>query len=286
MFSDRRYKKSFSNYSAGNYAVPTIIFINVIVFLLQQMTTTSAGGGYSYSSLTYAMALIPYSVVSNYEIWRIFTYMFLHGGFWHLLLNMWGVYLFGSMLEQYMGSRKFLLLYFVSGLFAGIFWMAFNWNSMAVCIGASGALFGILTGAALLFPNSMIMLLIPPIPLKLRTFAIIYALIETFSAVTGFDGQVAHLAHIGGLIGGYLVMRFMYSLEVYDIFKFLKIPAFRRVPRNLTNKAVKNWKMTGVSAARIDEILDKISKNGINSLTEEELSALKQARENMRSGSK
>lgn len=286
MFSDRKYKKSFSSYNAGNYAVPTIIFLNVIIFLLQQMTVSRAGGGYSYSSITYSMALIPYSVVTNYEIWRIFTYMFLHGGFWHLLLNMWGVYLFGSMLEQYMGSKKFLFLYFISGIFAGVFWVLFNWNSMAVCIGASGALFGILTGAALLFPNSMIMLLIPPIPLKLRTFAIIYALIETFSAVTGFDGQVAHLAHIGGLIGGYLVMRFMYPGQVYDIFKFLKLSAFHRAPKNFSAKAAKNWKMAGVPAARIDEILDKISKNGINSLTDEELSALKQARESMRSGGK
>lgn len=286
MFSERKYKRSFTNYSAGNYAVPTIIFINVIVFLLQQATVTRTGGGYSYSSITYSMALIPYSVATNYEVWRVFTYMFLHGGFWHLLLNMWGVYLFGSMLEQYMGSKKFILLYLISGLFAGIFWTAFNWNSMSVCVGASGALFGILVGAALLFPNSMIMLLIPPIPLKLRTFAIIYAMIETFSAVTGFDGQVAHLAHIGGLIGGYLVMRFMYPREVYDIFKFLKLPGMHGAPKNFSAKAAKNWKMSGVPAAKIDEILDKISKSGINSLTEEELSALKQARENMRSGGK
>lgn len=282
MFSDRNYNKRFSSYTAGNYAVPTIIFVNVVFFLLQQLNVTRVGA-YSYSSITYSLALIPYSVSSNYEIWRVFTYMFLHGGFWHLLLNMWGVYLFGSMLEQYMGSKKFLLLYLISGLFAGIFWMAFNWNSMVVCIGASGALFGILTGAALLFPNSMIMLLIPPIPLKLRTFAIIYALIETFSAVSGFDGQVAHLAHIGGLVGGYLVMRIMYPGEVYDIFKFLKISNIRRQPKNFSGKASKSWKITGVSPSKIDEILDKISRNGINSLTEEEITALKQARDNIRS---
>ncbi len=286
MFSERKYKRSFSNYSAGNYAVPAIILVNVIIFLLQQMTMTRTVGGYSYSSLTYSMALIPYSVTTNYEIWRVFTYMFLHGGFWHLLLNMWGIYLFGSMLEQYMGSKKFLLLYFISGLSGGVFWLAFNWSSMAVCIGASGALFGVLVGAALLFPNSMIMLLIPPIPLKLRTFAIIYALIETFSAVTGIDGQIAHLAHIGGLIGGYLVMRFMYPANVYDIFKFLKIPALHKAPKNFSPKAAKKWKMAGISTTKIDDILDKISKNGINSLTEDELSTLKQARENMRSGGK
>jgi len=283
MFSDRRYNRKFSNYRAGNYAVPTIILINVIVFILQQITTTKGSYGFSYSSVTYSFALIPEVVVKNYEIWRLFTYMFLHGGFWHIALNMWGVYLFGSMLEQYMGSKKFIMLYLVSGVFAGIFWMLFNLGAMSVCIGASGALFGVLIGAAMLFPNSMIMLLIPPIPLKLRTFAIIYALIETFSAISGFDGQVAHLAHIGGLIAGYIIMRIMYPKEVFDIFKFIKFPSIKGVQKNTSVKAPKGWKMTSASATSVDEILDKISKNGVNSLTEEEVTVLKQAREKMRS---
>lgn len=281
MFSDRNYNNKWTNSSsAGNYAVPSVILINVLFFLLQQISATNSEN-YSYSSITYYFALIPYSI-KQFEAWRLFTYMFLHGGFFHLLINMWGVYLFGSMLEQYMGSRKFLLLYFASGLFAGIFWTLFNWNSPAVCIGASGALFGVMVAAAMLFPDMMIMLLIPPIPLKLKTFAIIYALIETFSAFLGFEANVAHLAHIGGLIAGYVLIRFLYPNQTYDILKPLKMKLHIRLGKGFSEKASKSWTVTNTSGKKLDEILDKISMSGINSLTEEEIAILRRARENIR----
>lgn len=281
MLSDRNYNNKRTNgWNVGNYAVPFIILINVLFFLLQQITTTSIEG-YSYSFFTYYLALIPH-YVKQFELWRLFTYMFLHGGFFHLLINMWGVYLFGSMLEQYMGSKKFLLLYFVSGLFAGMFWILFNWDSLAICVGASGALFGVMVAAAMLFPDLMIMLLIPPVPLKLKTFAIIYALIETFSAFLGLEANVAHLAHIGGLIAGYVLMRFLYPRETYDILKPLKMKLHIRSSKGFSKKASKSWTIKDTSTKSLDEILDKISKTGINSLTEEEIAILKQKRENMR----
>lgn len=280
MFSNRNYSDKWSR-NAGNYAVPSIIFLNIFFFLLQQTSTISVNDQYSYSSITYYLALIPYSI-KHFEAWRLVSYMFLHGGFFHLLVNMWGVYLFGSMLELYMGSRKFLLLYFASGVFAGLFWTLFNWNSPAVCVGASGALFGVMVAAAMLFPNLMIMLLIPPIPLKLKTFAIIYALIETFSAFLGFEANVAHLAHIGGLIAGYVLMRFLYPSQTYDIFKPLKAKLNMRSRKRVSQKTSKDWTLINPSGKKLDEILDKISRSGINSLTEEEIAVLKQARENMR----
>ncbi len=281
MFSDRNYKsKSATRWSAGNYAVPSIILINTLFFLIQQISVTSPAS-YSYSSITYYFALIPY-FIKQFEAWRLFTYMFLHGGFFHLLVNMWGVYIFGSMLEQSMGSKNFLLLYFASGLFAGIFWTLFNWNSPAVCVGASGALFGVMVAAAMLFPNMMIMLLIPPIPLKLKTFAIIYALIETFSAFLGFEANVAHLAHIGGLIAGYVVIRFLYPNKTYDILKPLKTKLHIRQGKGFSEKASKSWTVTTSPRKKLDEILDKISRSGINSLTEEEIAILKRTRESIR----
>ena len=281
MFSKRNYNNGRVNaWSVGNYAVPSIILINVLVFLIQQVTVTNVEG-YSYSSVTYSLALIPY-YIKQFEVWRIFTYMFLHGSFFHLLINMWGVYLFGSMLEQYIGSRKFLLLYLVSGLFGGIFWVLLSWSSSAICVGASGALFGVMVAAAMLFPDVMIMLLIPPIPLKFKTFAIIYVLIETFSAFLGLETDVAHFAHIGGLIAGYILVRFLYPYQTYDILKLLKTKLYIRQGKGFSTKASKSWTITDISGKRLDEILDKISKSGVNSLTEEEIAILKQTRENMR----
>ena len=140
-----------------------------------------------------------------------------------------------------------------------------------------------MVAAAMLFPDMMIMLLIPPIPLKLKTFAIIYALIETFSAFLGFEANVAHLAHIGGLIAGYVVIRFLYPNQTYDILKPLKAKFHIRPGKSFSEKASKRWTVTNTSGKKLDEILDKISMSGINSLTNDEIAILKQARENIRS---
>jgi len=139
-----------------------------------------------------------------------------------------------------------------------------------------------MVAAAMMYPNAMIMLLIPPIPLKLKTFVIIYALIESFSSITGSQGQVAHLVHLGGLIGGYFYMRFAYPKETYNVFKFLKLHS--KNSSNVANSkaASKSWKFVNPSANNLDSILDKISQSGINSLTDKELDILRKAREKMR----
>ncbi|HJO94145.1 MAG TPA: rhomboid family intramembrane serine protease [Victivallales bacterium] len=282
MFSDRNYN-SYRYKQTSNYAVPSIILLCIIVFIIQEVTTRRIGGIYSYSPVTTVLALNP-AAIKEFQVWRLVTYMFVHGGFWHLALNMWGVYLFGSMLERHMGSLNFLKLYFISGIAGAVFWLLFNWNVYALCIGASGALFGVMVGAAMLFPNAMLMLLIPPIPLKLKTFVLIYALIETFFGITGGEGQIAHLAHLGGLIGGYFVIRYMFPRETINVFKYLtRHTKGKSSGVNYSRKASKKWSFTGKPSHNLDEILDKISKTGINSLTAGELEALKAARDKMKS---
>ena len=278
MFSDRNYK----NQTTGHWAVPSLILVCVLVFLLQNLTTQHTGY-FVYDPITSNFALSAYGI-RNLQLWRLVTYMFLHGGFWHLALNMWGLYLFGSLLERRMGSVNFLKLFFLSGIVGALLWLAFNWSSPIPCIGASGALFGVMVAAAMMYPNVMIMLLIPPIPLKLKTFVIIYALIESFSSITGFQGQIAHLVHLGGLVGGYFYMRFTYPKETYNVFKLLKFSSKKSpsASRSHSSVAAKNWKFTNSSAINLNTILDKISKTGINSLTDKELHALKKARDEMR----
>jgi membrane associated rhomboid family serine protease len=287
MFSDRNYN-SYRYKQTSNYAVPSIILLCIVVYILQEVTTrrVGLGGMYSYSPVTYALALNP-AAIKEFQIWRLFTYMFVHGGFWHLALNMWGVYLFGSMIERHIGSLNFLKLYFVSGLAGAVFWLLFNWHIYAFCIGASGAVFGVLVAAAMLFPNAMLMLLIPPIPLKLKTFVLIYALIEVFFGLSGEQGQIAHLAHLGGLIGGYFFMRYLFPRETINIFKYLTKHAKRRSNgANASRQASKKWTFTGKSSHNLDEILDKISRTGINSLTQEELEVLRVARDKMKNSRK
>ena len=279
MFSERNYNNRYGS-KTSYWAVPSLILACVLVFLLQN-TMTRHMGYYIYDPITSNLALSAYGIRS-FQLWRLVTYMFVHGGFWHLALNMWGLYLFGSMLERRMGSANFLKLYFISGIAGALLWLGFNWNSPIPCVGASGALFGVMVAAAMMYPNAMIMLLIPPIPLKLKTFVIIYALIESFSSMTGVDGQVAHLVHLGGLVGGYFYMRFAYPKETYNVFKFLKLHSKKSANATHSRAASQKWKFVNSSATSLDAVLDKISHSGINSLTEKELEILRKAREKMR----
>ena len=155
--------------------------------------------------------------------------MFMHGGFWHLFFNMYTLFIFGSVLERVWGTKKFLIFYFVTGLGAalvhtGVEWLQMQyWMGAAAegdmaalgsiqalkvtpTVGASGAIYGLLMGYAMLYPDSVLTLIFPPISLKAKWFVLIFAAIELLTGVTGTGGGIAHFAHLGGLIFGFLLM--------------------------------------------------------------------------------
>ena len=140
--------------------------------------------------------------------WQLVTYMFMHGGFGHLFFNMYTLYIFGSVLERVWGTKKFLLFYFVTGIGAALVHILVQYltGSFALTVGASGAIYGILMGYAMLYPDSVLTLLFPPISLKAKWFVLIFAGIELLLGVTGTQAGVAHFAHLGGLIFGLLLM--------------------------------------------------------------------------------
>jgi membrane associated rhomboid family serine protease len=142
--------------------------------------------------------------------WQIVTYGFLHGGFNHLLFNMLGLWMFGAELERLWGAKRFLQFFMASVVAAAGF-------QLIVCalmgasfptVGASGGLFGLLLGFAMMFPNRTIVPLIPPIPMKAKTFVAIYGGLELLFGVTGTMAGVAHFAHLGGIAGGWLMIRY------------------------------------------------------------------------------
>ncbi len=280
MFSERKYKQYQNQQHSNFYGVPAIIAITIFVYILQNVVATN-NGFFSYSPITYSLALNPYAFKSG-QVWRIVTYMFLHAGIIHIAFNMYGVYLFGRILERHIGSVKFLQLYFISGIVGGVIWMLCNFNTNAICIGASGALFGVMVAVAMLYPNAQIQMIIPPIPLKMKTFVLVYAIVEVLLGTSGMEGNIAHFAHIGGLVGGYFFIRFLYP-ETFDIFVFIGLRK-KRDPalKSYSQKAAKKWTFTSASTNSVDQILDKISKSGINSLSENELEILRQAREKMK----
>ena len=140
--------------------------------------------------------------------WQLVTYMFMHGGFGHLFFNMYTLYIFGSVLELVWGTKKFLLFYFVTGIGAALVHILVQYltGSFALTVGASGAIYGILMGYAMLYPDSIMTLIFPPISLKAKWFVLIFAGIELLLGITGTQAGVAHFAHLGGLIFGLLLM--------------------------------------------------------------------------------
>ena len=216
---------SYYSYQRGGFMsnVPTAIK-NIIIINILVMVMTSLNGDFMYEKFALFYPTSPF-----FHWWQPVTHMFMHGGFWHLLFNMYTLYIFGTVLERVWSTMKFLIFYFVTGLGAaaihtGVEWIQMQgWlqaaaeGSMAAqssihalkmtpTVGASGAIYGVLMGYAMLYPDSILTLLFPPISLKAKWFVLIFAGIELLTGVTGTGGGIAHFAHLGGLIFGFLLI--------------------------------------------------------------------------------
>ncbi|MFZ5527643.1 MAG: rhomboid family intramembrane serine protease [Pseudomonadota bacterium] len=177
-----------------------IILLNVALYCID----FSMGG-----ALAQWMALWPLG--SQFFLpWQIVTYAFMHGSATHLLLNMLGLWMFSGELERLWGPRRYLQFY-AAGVLAGaafqlIMSMVFGWGNPMV--GASGALVGFLLAYGMTFPDRTIVLLIPPMPIKAKYLVLVFGAFELFTGVTGTVSGVAHFAHLGGLVGGWLMLRY------------------------------------------------------------------------------
>lgn len=151
--------------------------------------------------------------------WQLVTYMFMHGNFAHLFFNMYTLYVFGTVLERVWGTRKFLLYYFVTGIGAALVHIGVQWltGDFALTVGASGAIYGILMGYAMLYPDSTLMLLLPPVSVKAKWLVLIFAGVELLLGVTGTQAGVAHFAHLGGLVFGlFLILYWKKTHRLYS----------------------------------------------------------------------
>lgn len=151
--------------------------------------------------------------------WQLVTYMFMHGNFAHLFFNMYTLYVFGTVLERVWGTRKFMLYYFVTGIGAALVHIGVQWltGDFALTVGASGAIYGILMGYAMLYPDSTLMLLLPPVSVKAKWLVLIFAGIELLLGVTGTQAGVAHFAHLGGLVFGlFLILYWKKTHRLYS----------------------------------------------------------------------
>ena len=246
-----------------------------------------------------------YIGASDFRPYQFITYMFMHGNFAHLFFNMFALWMFGNSIENVWGPKRFLIFYFVCGIGAGLtqelvqyiqlsdiveHYQYVNlgnrsipvddYLNMLTTVGASGAVYGILLAFGMMWPNSRIYIYFA-IPIKAKWFVIIYGLIELFSGFSSVD-NVAHFAHVGGMLFGFLLIMY-WRYQMGDWRPKFKMK-FKKDDNNENGRPMSDWDYNQKRAdddKRTDEILDKISKGGYDSLTKEEKEFLfKQSKKN------
>ncbi len=251
-------------------AVKYLIIVNIAVFLLQNIFS---------GALEPYFGLVPHRLIYSFAIWQLFTYMFLHGGIFHLLINMLVLWMFGAEIERHWGSKEFLKYYFICGIGAGLIQVIFNaWifpvNGMIPVVGASGAIYGLLLAFALMFPNREIFLLlffVLPVRIQAKYLVMIFAGISLFSGIFGSNNNVAHFAHLGGMLVGFIYLKLDWRLNALS--EWIER---RRASRELVRQARRRQEEMHLRE-HVDAILDKINEVGYENLTEEEKEVLRRA---------
>jgi membrane associated rhomboid family serine protease len=237
-----------NGFGRGFAALPPVVKNLILINVLLLVATITAKSVFSYDLTTILALYFPKSEL--FKPLQILTHMFMHADFWHLFFNMFALYMFGGILENVWGPKRFFIYYMVCGLGAALTHetvIAFQYNQLAQSIGpenlqlvidqattlfkqgqgftdpemlklqmllntptvgASGAIFGVLLAFGVLFPNTQLMLLFPPIPIKAKYFVIGYGAIELYLAVTQPGSNIAHAAHLGGMLFGYILIRY------------------------------------------------------------------------------
>jgi membrane associated rhomboid family serine protease len=247
-------------------AVKYLLLINVSVFILEYLWGPK---------LINIFGLTPALIKRGY-IWQLGTYMFLHGGLFHILFNMFALWMFGCEIERTWGSREFVKYYFLTGIGAGVFTFLLSINSYIPTIGASGAIFGILVAFAVMFPDRLIYLYFI-LPVKAKYLVAFFVVIEFLASFQHTSDGIGHFAHLGGMVIGYIYIKLDWRAS--SLFRFSRYSDYARNMRH-------RWRMKALTRKqeeeqrlmeRVDQVLDKINLVGYDNLTREEKKILEHA---------
>jgi membrane associated rhomboid family serine protease len=296
--------RGFGGFFTFPPVIKNLLIINGVVFFVQLlMNNISFDGLPAWYILNKWFALNPISGYDaagqpfNFQVWQLITYQFMHGGFWHIFFNMFILWMFGASIEDIMGSRKFLIFYLLAGVSAGLFQLFITpllGASGAVTIGASGSIFGVMIAYAMFFPDNLIYVYFL-IPVKAKYFIGFLVIIEFF-AVNSASSDVAHLAHLGGALFGFLYIMFdknsyvglknifrksYYNTNssgksIFDSFSF-KSKDKQKDAEDAKFFDLKNDNPAEVTQEEIDKILDKIGQSGYQNLSDREKKILFEA---------
>ena len=236
-------------------AIKVIISVNFGIFVLQSLSQSEA--------LFFPLfGLVPKLVWSDRMIWQPFTYLFLHGGVWHILINMFVLWMFGGELERLWGKHEFLKFYFITGIGSGLVTLLFDLQSMTPIVGASGAVYGVLLAYGLTYPNRTVYLY-GIIPVKSIWFVLGIGLIAFMSSFNNMS-QISHMTHLSGMLIGYFMLKKPFRLSGLW-FQIRKKTLEYRI-----QKEEKKMSRQFQVERDINRILDKINQEGFDSLTIEE----------------
>lgn len=299
-----------------------LLIVNIVAFLITYILGKDASGGYVLNDLLG----LHFFMASDFQVYQLITYMFMHGGFEHIIFNMFALWMFGCVVERVWGAKKFLFYYIACGVGAGLFqeaaqYVSYLYNDFSAyqfivdangtrlpmgdylnlwtTVGASGAIYAILLAFGMIYPNERIFIFPLPIPIKAKYFVIGYAAIELFSALATRGDGVAHIAHLGGMVVGFFMIRY-WRKQVNGYSGSSARDAFEKLRDSLGGKRNRqhfnytrnhnpqsdnnsyqshqqDWDYNAHKRAtqeEIDRILDKIRKSGYDSLTKDEKQTL------------
>ncbi len=252
-------------------AVKNILFANGIVFLMSMLNNQL------FYFLSNNFALHAYDVLYQFKIWQLFTYMFLHGGFWHIFFNMFIFWMFGTELEMEWGSKQFLKYYFICGVGAGIINILLTSSdpSYPGTVGASGAIYGIMVAYALRYPDRLVYIYFL-FPVKVKYMVGFLAIISFLSTWNTQGDGIAHAAHLGGMLVGFIYLKYWQH--------FYKVKSmFQQSTKKPVSKSSKtDDEKVEYYRKKIDELLDKINRVGYLNLTDEEKELLEEGSKYLR----
>ncbi|MEM8739037.1 MAG: rhomboid family intramembrane serine protease, partial [Planctomycetota bacterium] len=262
----------------GSGSVVTwLLGINFVVFVWDGIFGTAMRGSF--------LALEPVSYFSvdtavfGGQVWRVFTYQFIHAGFLHILFNMIGLFFFGPLLEQWWGGKRFLAFYLLCGVSGAVVAALLGaipglgiFPVDARLVGASGAIFGILAGCAVLFPHQRVQLLFPPIPMSMRTMALVFLGISALGVIAGSANAGGDAAHLGGALLGFVLAKKANWLHWADRVS----PASVKAGVSEGRKQKQREREQNLDA-EVDRILAKVAEHGLQSLTNKEKKTLNRA---------
>lgn len=237
-------------------AIKWLIIVNAVIYVFQVFL------GRSFIS---TFGLVPYSVSHRLWFWQLFTYMFLHGGIFHLLFNLFILWMFGKSVEDAWDKKSFLKYYFICGLGAALAIILTGPSSMRTNIGASGAIYGILVAFAMLYPETTVYLYFF-IPIKAKYLALLLGVIAFLAGISGSGPGIAHFGHLGGLVAGYLYLKYpvwKYRFPEIKLSKLFSGINWRRLVK-------KEYQSEKSREEEVNRILDKIIAQGVENLTIEE----------------